>query len=242
MDLSLFAPDNLPGVGMGNLMSVVGVGGLIGLAVTSGALVASGMVGTVVFIAAAAAVLSAKDDFGGVLPIAVGLLAVVLAASIVHVVATRRARTASDGRVGTAKDDPATKAAISGARRSKRLARVAAFTGVCVAGAATGFAWAEWNEAPFAIGDTESLAGTALGLVLAAIGGDAAWRFVTGAVRAGGSWTIVGASAAIVAFVLNSVSFYVPFAGFVVLVAAALLTLRLRRRDRAKYEGLRILA
>ncbi|MCW2923897.1 MAG: hypothetical protein JWM98_1301, partial [Thermoleophilia bacterium] len=40
MDFSLFAPENLPGVGMGDLESVVAVLGLTGLAVTSGMLVA----------------------------------------------------------------------------------------------------------------------------------------------------------------------------------------------------------
>ncbi|MBC7461957.1 MAG: hypothetical protein H7287_11395, partial [Thermoleophilia bacterium] len=63
--MEIFAPHNLPGVGMGNLTSIAGTCGLVGLAVTSGMLIAEGIVGTLVFIASALAVLTAQDDLGG---------------------------------------------------------------------------------------------------------------------------------------------------------------------------------
>ena len=89
--------------------------------------------------------------------------------------------------------------------------------------------------------DTEAFVGLAIGLVAGAIGGDAVWRFVDGAVRAGGSALIVGVVVVIAAFTLNVASVYVPFVGLVVLGIAAFLALRLRRRRQEKHAGLRIL-
>jgi hypothetical protein len=94
---------------------------------------------------------------------------------------------------------------------------------------------------PFRIGDTESLVGLGIGVAAALIGGDAAWRFVDGAMRAGGSELIVGLVVVIVVLGANVASVYVPFVGAVVLVLAALLALRLMRRAQAKHGGLRIL-
>src|SRR6186997_88735 len=58
--MEIFPESYLPGVGMGSVASVVGLGGLIALAVTSGAMLAQGMIGALVFVAAAVAVLLQK--------------------------------------------------------------------------------------------------------------------------------------------------------------------------------------
>ena len=84
--MEIFAPHNLPGVGMGNLTSIAGVCGLIGLAVTSGMLIAEGIVGTLVFIGSALAVLAAKDDLGGNPELTIIGLAILLVAAILRTV------------------------------------------------------------------------------------------------------------------------------------------------------------
>lgn len=239
--MDVFAPSNLPGVGMGDLQSVAAVCGLVGLAVTSGALLAEGAIGTLVFVASALAVLSEKPDLGGSTSAVALLIGCLLLASLLRVLLARRARRDAAGLVGAAADSSATRAVRASIARREGWAQALAIVSVAAGGGAAGFAWAEWNEVPFALGDTELVAGIAIGVVAAAIGGDAAWRFLQGAVRAGGSAVIVGLVVAVAALALNSASVYVPFAGAVVLLLAVVLAIRLRRRSAQKYAGLRIL-
>ena len=119
--------------------------------------------------------------------------------------------------------------------------REATWAAALVGTAALGFAWAEWNEPPFALADPESVAGLLGGIAAGMVGALAAHLFVGGSVRAGGSVAIVGAAVATAALALNAAAFYVPFVGYVVLAAAGFVVLRLRRRSREKYKGLRIL-
>ncbi|MBC7461077.1 MAG: hypothetical protein H7287_06920 [Thermoleophilia bacterium] len=239
--MEIFAPHNLPGVGMGNLTSIAGVCGLVGLAVTSGMLIAEGIVGTLVFVASALAVLTAKEDLGGNVEMALVGLAILVFAAILRTVLGARTRRAIRQLAGAAADAPETRAGRAAVSRRDGLAQALTIVSVLLGGALVGFAWAEWNEWPFRLGDAESIVGTVIGLTVAAIGGDAAGRFLAGAVRAGGSTVVVGIVVAVVAYALNAASFYVPFAGAVVLVIAITLAIRLRRRTQQKYAGLRIL-
>ncbi len=240
--MELFSPDYLPGVGMGDLESVAAICGLLGLAVTCGALIAEGLIGTLVFALSAVALLQQKDDFGGSTPATLAVLVFLLLAAVARWVLVTRARREEAAIVGAAADAPETKAARAGVARRERWVRWIALISVAWAGAAVGFAWAEWNEVPFQLEDTEAFVGLALGIVGAAVGGDAAWRFLQGAVRAGGSTIIVGVAVCIAAYLLNATSVYVPFVGAVVFVLALVLSLRLRRRAQQKYQGLRILS
>lgn len=239
--MELFSPDYLPGVGMGDLGSIVAICGLLGLAATSGALVAEGAIGTLVFSLAALAVLSQKEDFGGSVPAAGAILVFLLLAAAARWLLAARARRDAAALVGAASDAPETKATRATISRRQRWAQGLAIASVAWAGAAAGFAWAEWNEVPFRLEDAEAAAGLAVGIVAAAIAGDAAWRFLQGALRAGGSPVVVGMVVVLVALALNVASVYVPFVGAVVLVLAALLAVRMRRRQQQKYGGLRIL-
>lgn len=240
--MDLFAPVNLPGVGMGDLQSVAAILGLVGLAVTSGMLVAEGMIGTVAFLACAAVLLQQKAGFGGAEAATAAVFVFLLAAATLRLLQQRRASADERLLVGAAADDPQTRARHAGVERHRRRERLLAAAAVATAGAAAGFAWAEWNEVPFRLQDAEAAAGLAIGLVAAAVGGDAAWRFLQGAVRAGGHPALVGTVVVIVALLLNVVSVYVPFTGAAVLLVALVLAIRLRRRAKAKYAGLRILS
>lgn len=240
--MDLFAPHNLPGVGMGELVSITALCGLVGVAVTSGMLIAEGIIGSVLFVGASLAVLSSQSDLGGSVVFALLASALLLAAAVARYMLGARTRRTLAKLVGAAADAPETRAARAGVSRADSLARALAITSVLLGGALVGLAWAEWNELPFSVGDAESLVGMAIGFVAAGIGGDAASRFLAGAVRAGGSTTVVGVVVVVVAFALNASSFYVPFTGGVVLVAALVLALRLRRRTQQKYAGLRILS
>jgi len=208
--MDLFAPPNLPGVGMGDLSSVGGFGGLVGVAATSGALIAARIPGLLVFLASAVLVLLANDEQWGGTPIGSGIaLALVAVLSLVHAVVGQRG---------------------------------AQLGAVLLGGASVGYAWAEWDEGAFSGVDTEAIAGIVVGVLAAAVAGWAAERFVGGSIRAGATALIVGSVVAIVAFALNTASFYVPFVGFVVPPLAAFVGMRLGRRDREKYKGLRILS
>ncbi|MCB0879002.1 MAG: hypothetical protein KDC46_08480 [Thermoleophilia bacterium] len=240
--MDLFSPHNLPGVGMGDLESIAAICGLLGMAVTSGMMIAEGLIGTLVFVISAAAVLQEKDDMGGSVPAAGAILVFLLLVAAARWVLVNRARRESAGLAGAASDAPETKAARRAIVRRERWAQWLAILSVAWAGAAVGFAWAEWNEVPFRLEDGEAWLGLVLGVVGASIGGDAAWRFLQGAIRAGGSSAIVGAVVVLAAFVLNALSVYVPFVGGVVFVLALVLALRLRRRSQQTYQGLRILS
>ncbi len=217
--MDIFPSANLPGVGMGNITTIVGLGGLLGMAVTSGILIAEGAVGGVIWALSAVALLLAKDPhFGDAPALTLGLIAVTL---LLGLIAAMRAR-AADAEVD----------------RGRFIALLA----VLVGGASVGFGWAEWNEVPFTLGDPESYVGTVLGVVAAAVGGHAAHLFVRGSVRAGGSALIVGVVTCVVSLMLNAASFYLPFAGIVVLLLVLIFGIRLAKRARAKYKGLRILA
>jgi hypothetical protein len=240
--MDVFAPDNLPGVGMGDLQSIAAALGLVGLTTTSGALLAEGLIGTVRFVASALAVLSEKHDLGGSVPATVIVLALLVLAAVARVLLVRSARAMSAGLAGAAQDAPETRAMVKRAAGREAWAQRLAILATVLGGAVAGFAWSEWNEVPFQLGDTESIIGLVLGVVTAAFGGDAAWRFLHGAVRAGGSTLIVGVVVCVVAYLLNVASVYVPFVGGVVFVLAVVLALRLRRRQQQKYAGLRILS
>jgi len=240
--MDLFAPHNLPGVGMGDLSSIAAICGLLGLAVTSGVLIAEGAIGTVVFVLSAVAVLQEKPDFGGSTPAALAVLIFLLVAVAARVLLTSRAAREEASLVGAAKDSPETKATRVRIATRERWAQWIAVVSVAWAGAIGGFAWAEWNEVPFRLEDSEAAFGLGLGLIAAAIGGDAAWRFLRGAIRAGGSAPIVGTIVTAVALLLNSASVYVPFVGAAVFIIALVLAVRLRRRQQKKYAGLRILS
>ncbi|MEO6867343.1 MAG: hypothetical protein ABI200_04920 [Gaiellales bacterium] len=240
--MELFAPDNLPGVGMGSLQSIVALFGLIGLAVTSGMLVAQGLLGTIIFTASALFVLNAKPDLGGAPEAAIAVLVVLVLLAILRLVIGRGAAAAAAGLTGAAADAPETRAARAKIARRGRTTQRLAILAVLITGGAVGFAWAEWNEVPFRLEDLEAVIGLAIGFVAASIGGDAAWRFLQGAVRAGGSVVIVGIVVCVVALLFNAASVYVPFAGLIVLLLAGALSLRLRRRQEKKNAGLRILS
>lgn len=240
--MELFAPDHLPAVGIGDLQSLAAICGLLGLAVTSGILVAEGAIGTLLFVAGAFVVLQQKADLGGSAPAAAAALSLVALAVAARLLLLLRARREAERLAGAARDAPETRAASAAVARREAWAHRLAFLAVLWAGASVGVAWSEWNEVPFRLDDAEAFAGLGLGLVGAAVGGDAAWRFLHGAVRAGGSAAIVGTAVAIAAYVLKATSIFVPFAGAVVFVLAAVLALRLRRRQQQKYAGLRILS
>lgn len=240
--MEIFSPDYLPGVGMGDLASVAAICGLLGLAVTSGVLIAEGALGTLIFALSAVALLQEKDDFGGSVPASLAVLVFLLLAAAARFLLAARARRASQALVGAAPDAPETKAARAGVARRERWVQWIAIVSVLWAGAAVGFAWAEWNEVPFRLEDAEAAVGLVLGLFAAAVGGDAAWRFLHGAVRAGGSAVIIGVVVCVAAYLLNGLSVYVPFVGAVVFVLALVLSFRLRRRAQQKYQGLRILS
>lgn len=240
--MELFSPDYLPGVGMGDLESIAAVCGLLGIAVTSGVLIGEGALGTLLFALSAVALLQQKDDFGGSVPASLAVLVFLLLAAAARFILASRARRDAAAIVGAAADAPETKAVRSAVDRRERWVRYIAIFSVAWAGAAVGFAWAEWNEVPFRLEDTEAAVGLGIGVVAGAIGGDAAWRFLQGALRAGGSAMIVGIVVCLAAYALNVASVYVPFVGAVVFLLALVLGARLRRRAKQKYQGLRILS
>jgi hypothetical protein len=209
--MELFAPGNLPGTGMGDIASIGGICGLIGLAVTSGALLVEGVLGTILYLLCALAVLGLKNDpFGESAPmVGIALVAIVAVSMLRFIIGSRRG--------------------------------LLAFIAATLGGGAVGYAWAEWNEVPFGF-DSESAVAIAVGCVAAAIGARAAQLFLEGSIRAGGHAGIVGFVVCTVALALNALSFYVPFAGAAVLVLALIVMVRLGRRDKGKYEGLRILS
>jgi hypothetical protein len=240
--MELFSPSNLPGVGMGDLSSIAAICALLGVAVTSGALIAEGTLGTLVFAVSALAVLQHKEDLGGSVPAALAVLVFLLLAAATRWLLDTRARRDAASLAGAAADTPETKATKARIDGRERWSRRVAILAVSWAGASVGFAWAEWNEVPFRLEDSEGAFGLALALVAAGVGGDATWRFLQGAIRAGGSPAIIGLVVVIVAWTLNVASVYVPFVGGVVFILALVLAARLRRREQRKYKGLRILS
>lgn len=225
--MDIFPAANLPGVGMGSTYTLVGMGGLVGLAVTSGALIAEGLIGTLLYVAAALSVLSNKPGTLTDRPEVAGtaLTAIVVLALMRGWL---RRRAAAQASTATAVADG----------RGIQLLSIAA---VAIGGASLGYAWAEWNNLPFSFHSTEALVGALVGLGAAAIGGHAANLFVSGSVRAGGSAGIVGIAVAFTALVVNGAAFYVPFVGWATLFAAIFIAVRLQRRAKAKYKGLRML-
>ena len=234
--MELFPPAHLPGVGMGDLMTVVGVGGLIGLATTSGALLANGLAGILLFVGAALLVLQEKSVFlGGQPEIVIGVLVALVLLGAIRLVLARRSNAAA---VPGAPQAGSSAAPREAQQRSIRLLDLLA---VLIGSATVGFAWAEWNEVPFAFADNEAIAGTLIGLACGAIGGHAASLFVSGSVRAGGHPSIIVGAVLLVAFALNALGLYVPFIGYLSLLLAAAFAVRLGRRSHKKYKGLRIL-
>lgn len=240
--MDLFAPEYLPGVGMGDLTSVVGICGALGMAATAGMLLAEGAIGTTLFVASAIALLSRKPDFGESVPAVAFILALLSIATIIRTVLIVRARRAGANLAGTATGDEAAVALRTSVARRESRARSLSIISVVYGGAAVGFAWAEWNEVPLRLEDAESVVGLAVGVVAASVGGDAAYRFIAGAIRAGGSPALVGIALSLVALGLNAASVYIPFAGAIVVALALLAVLRLRRREHGRHRGLRILS
>lgn len=240
--MEIFAPDYLPGVGMGDLASITAISGLLGLAVTSGIMVAQGWIGSAVFVLSSCVLLMQKDHHGGAVTIAAALLGTILGMAIIRWWLDRRAKSFKSQLVGVAADAPDSKVKKKRFARCERWSHGLAIVGVVVAGAAVGFAWAEWNEVPFRLDDLEGAFGIMLGIVGASIGGDASWRFIRGATNAGGSAVMVGFLIVVGAWILNALSVYVPFVGGVVLILSLILAVRLRRRARQTYKGLRILS
>lgn len=240
--MEVFAPEHLPGVGMGNLTSIAAICGLIGVALTSGALLAQGVLGTLIFTLSALIVLGQKPDLGGSPELVVGAIIILGVLLIARILLAKRATKAEAELVGAAKDSPETKQAYKRITRQRFQEQLLAIAAVSWGGLLVGFAWAEWNEMPFTLDDREAAAGMAIALIAAAIGGDIVWRFVTGAVRAGASPGIVAAAVVFIVYLVNVASVYVPFAGAVALLVALLLVVRLRRRKAEKHRGLRILS
>ena len=91
-----------------------------------------------------------------------------------------------------------------------------------------------------AAGDVLPWIGLALGAPLGAITAWATGRLADGAVAGDGTRNGVGALMAGAAVVLAAVAI-IPFAGFVLIIAAAWLALRSYRADRERFAGLRVL-
>src|SRR5687767_7858556 len=108
--MEIFAPEYLPGVGMGDLTSIAAACGLLGLAVTSGMLIAEGAMGTLLYVLAALLVLGEKPDFGGSTPAAVLVLGLLLLTVAARVLIEMRTRREAKGLAGAAKDAPETRA------------------------------------------------------------------------------------------------------------------------------------
>lgn len=227
---------------MGDIASLTGLIGLIGLAVTSGMLVAEGVAGTIVFVASVVVLLTQKPDWGGAIIVTGAALAVILVLAIVRTLINRRLRATPVRQAGRAADDPALAVEQRRIATSERRARLLSICAVTITGAAAGYGWAEWNEMPFSFIDAEAITGLVIGMVAAAVGGHAANLFMRGSLRAGGSAAVVGAVIIGAAYALNALAVYVPFAGVISLLLAAMFSLRLGRREKARYKGLRILS
>ena len=236
MDFTILAPKSLPGVGMGDTYSLEGIGGLIGLAVTSGALLAEGLIGTTLYVIAAISVLDNKGLVRNQPGITFSALGVIVLLALLRAFLRRQA--AARANPGPALGAAAVAAAAVPDGRAIRLLSMLAMV---AGGASLGYAWAEWNNLPFSFDSREALVGAIAGIVGAAIGGHAADLFIQGSVRAGGSAGIIGVAVAMVALVLNGAAFYVPFVGLFVLALAIVIAIRLQRRAKAKYKGLRML-
>lgn len=220
--MEIFPPHALPGTGLGDIASVVGFGGLAGIACAAGMLVAEGIVGVIAFVAATSLVLaSAADAFGGrPAPLGAALVLVVVLAAL----RAYRSRTAPPG------EEP-----------GNVVVSLLDALAVLASAATVGTVWSEWNELPFSL-DTEAAVGMVAAVLCGAAGAAAARAFVSGSVRAGGSHAIVGGVVAVVAIGLGALAGYVPFAGFAVVVLAVVFVVRLRRQSGRKYKGLRILS
>jgi hypothetical protein len=239
--MHVFPPDSLPGVGVGSALSVVGLGGLVGLAAASGAMLAEGFAGVVIWVALALGAFEADPQghpFGGRTVTVLCVLAVlVLIAGTRTVLARGRASTpkaaAAVNGNGATPRRPGTKAVA--AVRSLDL------VAVLIGAGAAGLVWADWNNLPLSLGSAESWTGLAVGLVAGAVGGHAAYLFTEGSVRGGGARGIVVGTVIVAGLVLDALSLYVPFAGFAAVVACGVLATRLGRQAREKHQGLRIL-
>lgn len=240
--MDVFAPHNLPGVGMGDLASITGMLGLIGLAVTSGMLVAEGLIGTLVFVASASVLLTQKPEWGGAAAYTITAFVLLVIVSLIRMFVVRRVHPEQVQAKGRAADDPTLVVERSSAERAEQRSQLLAITGVAISGMVAGFGWSEWNEVPFSFIDREAIIGVIVGLIAAAIGGHAVNLFVRGSIRAGGSAIVVGVVVIVAVYVLNIIAVYVPFAGVLPLLLAIAVAVRLGRRNKARYKGLRILS
>jgi hypothetical protein len=211
--MDIFSPASLPGVGLGDVASLVAVGGMVGVAVAVGVLLTAGFPGAAAFLVAAGALVAAHPD-GSVGALGTTLPAVAVAAAVAGTLVIRSGR--------------------------NRVGHAASGIGLLAGLVAAGLWWSDWEHAPFHVRSDEvaAMVGAA---VVGLVGAFAAGRFIRGSVQAGGDGTIVQVASVVAAVVAAALALYVPFAGYVVLVAAGLFLLRQRRRAAAKHAGLRIL-
>lgn len=214
--MELFPESALAGVGLGSIGSAAGVSGLIALSLAAGILVATGLVGRLLVAAILGASVGVMHDPAWANePLWAGLAVAVL---------------------------PALAIVIWGAR--EKLNRRGPIVAAALAGALTGAVWAAWDETTVRA-DEPLLGGAAIGLACGVLGVIPAMRFLSGVVDSGASKPedriVVGITLSAVALVFAAVGFFVPFAGYVLLILVSWFAWKQRKRDKAKYKGLRIL-
>lgn len=211
--MDVFSPSRYPAVGLGDVSTIAAVGGLVGVAVALGVLLAAGLPGLAAM-AIATGVLLAAHPHGSV-----GAVATVLpiAAIVLGVAGTVLVR-ANKGRAGHA------------------VAGLGLLSGL-VAG---GLWWSDWEQAQFKLGG-DAWISALVAVVAGGVAAFAIARFVNGAVAAGGHGGTVRGTATVGGIAGAALSIWVPFVGYVLFVATAWFLARQRRRAAAKYEGLRIL-
>ncbi len=105
-----------------------------------------------------------------------------------------------------------------------------------------GLIWASWGDNAATSPYLEVAIAVVVGLVVAHPGAGAAAAFIAGAVTAGGHRGTIATTTVLAGTACGALGFFVPVAGYGVVVGVTVAWLRLRRRSRAKYKGLRILA
>lgn len=201
---------------MGSVGTLVGVGGLLALAIAVGMLVATGLVGRLLVVSAitVAAGLWHDAPWGGE-PVVVAVVVAALAALAVVIWGGRGA-----------------------------IDRPGSVILACASGAVMGAAWAAWDESTIAVDGPMAL-GAAIGLIVGVIGLVPTSTFLAGVVASGADKAedkvIVSATVMAVAVVVAAIGFFVPFAGYVLLAIALWFGVRQRRRNSERYRGLRIL-
>jgi hypothetical protein len=214
--MELFPEAALAGVGLGSIGSASGAGGLIALALASGVLVATGLAGRLL----------------------VGLILGVSVA-VMHDPAWAGEPLWTAVAIATL---PALAIVIWGAKG--KLDKRGPVIAGGLAGALTGAVWAAWDQAAVGV-DEPLIGGAALGLFCGVLGVVPAMRFMAGALESGADKpedrVVVGITLCAVALVFAAIGFFVPFAGYVLVIIVGWFAWRQRKRDKVKYKGLRIL-